>query len=46
MGILKILEKYEIKYEKNSFNEILKEFNKNNLSENDIFNISGGKKLS
>ena len=45
MGILKILEKYEIKYEKNSFNEILKEFNKNNLSENDIFNISGVKEV-
>ena len=45
MGILKILEKYEIKINKTSFEDVYSEFSKNNLSETDIFNLSGVKEV-
>lgn len=45
MGILKILEKYEIKINKTSFDEVYNEFSKNNLSETDILNLSGVKEV-
>ena len=45
MGILKILEKYEIKINKTSFDDVYSEFSKNNLSETDIFNLSGVKEV-
>ena len=45
MGILKILEKYEIKINKTSFDDVYNEFSKNNLSETDIFNLSGVKEV-
>ncbi len=45
MGILKILEKYEIKINKTPFSEVYNEFSKNNLSETDILNLSGVKEV-
>ena len=45
MGILKILQKYEIKSFKTSFDELYSQFNKTALSESDIFNLAGVKEV-